>query len=164
MHQTPRPEWVEEASSAGGKHLGGFTDDRIGRALDTLFAADAPSLVLSVMTMSSGSSGCLSTSCITTRHRSPFTAMTPRLPPRSRSSAARQSRSHTATSRLIGQISSNSCSFSRSPPPAVFSSRAATGVATSSMIDLPPATAPHPERELGGGWSKPRDGNPCHAG
>jgi hypothetical protein len=41
---------VEEAFSAGGEHLGGLNDDRIGRALAALFAADVPSLVLSVMT------------------------------------------------------------------------------------------------------------------
>ena len=47
-------EWATRHTSAhvgvGGEHSGALNDDRIGRALDTLFAADVPSLVLSVMT------------------------------------------------------------------------------------------------------------------
>ena len=47
-------EWATRHTPAhvglGGDHSGGLNDDRIGRALDTLFAADVPSLVLSVMT------------------------------------------------------------------------------------------------------------------
>lgn len=47
-------EWATRHTPAHvgveGEHSGGLNDDRIGRALDTLFAADVPGLVLSVMT------------------------------------------------------------------------------------------------------------------
>ncbi|MBM4011436.1 MAG: DUF4277 domain-containing protein, partial [Planctomycetes bacterium] len=47
-------EWATRHTPAhvglGADHSGTLNDDRIGRALDTLFAADVPSLVLSVMT------------------------------------------------------------------------------------------------------------------